>query len=78
MTLDHAEYGMVVDLLAVPDPPDLVGSFYGNGRGFRVTQPGDPRRRQTVFLPLVTRWAQRRYLDLDRPAYIGPAKRRAS
>ena len=46
-------------LLAKPDPPDL------RGRGFRVTQEGDPKRRQTVLLPLLVRWAQGRCLAVD-------------
>jgi hypothetical protein len=54
-------------LLHAPDPPDLPT------RGFRLTQPGDPGRRQTVLLPLLVRWAQIRCLDVDPEPEIGPA-----
>lgn len=55
-------------LLAQPDPPDL------RGRGSRVTCPGDPKRRQSVFLPLLVRWTQHRCLAVDPDPYIAPAR----
>ena len=70
MNLDTATYARLVALLAEPDPAD----FSPARRGRRITQPGDPKRRQTVFLPLVTRWAQQRYVALDPDPYIGPAR----
>ncbi len=55
-------------LLAEPDPPELAR------RGHHVTIAGDPRRRQTVLLPLLVRWAQRRCLAVDPEPYIAPAR----
>ncbi len=57
----------LASLLAMPDPPDL------RGRGYRVTQAGDPRRRQTVLLPLLVRWAQGRCLSVDPEPQLAPA-----
>jgi len=56
-------------LLLRPDPPDLVG------RGHHVTQPGKPNRRQTVFLPLLTRWAQWHFFKVDPEPKPGRAQR---
>lgn len=57
------------DLLASPDPSDLIG------RGHRITQPGDPQRRSTVLLPLLTRWAVTRQVLNDAPPFIGKARK---
>ena len=43
-------------------------------RRHRVTQPGDPDRRRTVLLPLLTRWAQQRCLAVDPVPDVGRAK----
>ncbi len=42
---------------------------------YHVTQSGDPARRQTVLLPLLTRWAQVRFVDNDPAPQLGKAKR---
>jgi hypothetical protein len=68
VNLDAATFARLCALLAAPDPADLPH------RGNHVTVPGDPKRRQTVFLGLLTRWAQTRYIDLDPAPYIAPAK----
>lgn len=74
MTLIHATYApaWVVDLhrlLASTDPPELIG------RGHRVTYAGKADRRSTVLLPLLTRWAQYRYVDRDPAPFIGSARK---
>ncbi len=56
-------------LLSQPDPVDLVG------RGHHVTQPGDPRRRETVFKPLMIRWLQHHYIAKDPAPFIGKARK---
>ena len=56
-------------LLATADPPDLVG------RGAHVTYAGDPKRRQTVLLPLLIRWVQWRCLAVDPEPFVGRATR---
>jgi hypothetical protein len=55
-------------LLASPDPADLPH------RGVRICYPGDPKRQQTRLLPLLTRWAQRRYVERGPEPYIGAAR----
>lgn len=56
----RSHYEQLSNLLSMPDPPELEGR-----RGYRVTQPGDPRRREKILLPLLVRWAQWRCLDVD-------------
>lgn len=71
MKLDSRTYerwDAIRTLLERPDPSDLPP------RSSRQTYPGSPRRRSEIFLPLVVRWAQRRYLENDRPTYIAPAR----
>ena len=63
-----ARYAAVCAILAIPDEPQMV-------RGHRLTRLGDPQRRRTVFLPLLVRWAQRRYLAGDPEPVLGQAKR---
>lgn len=46
-------------ILATPDPPKLPH------RGHRLTHEGDPTRRQTVLMPLLTAWLQYRHLSVD-------------
>lgn len=76
MKLHEPERQRLEALLHVADHPRLVGSFYGDPRGYRVTQAGDSRRRWTVMLQLVTAWLQRRYIEhVDKPLHIGAAKK---
>jgi hypothetical protein len=56
----QSHYEELSSLLSMPDPPELEGR-----RGHRLTQPGDPRRREKILLPLLVRWAQWRCLDVD-------------
>lgn len=56
---DAATFAALEQLLALPDPHDLIG------RGHRVTHHGEPLRRQTRLLPLLVRWAQWRCLMVD-------------
>ena len=64
----RAEVIELARLLSAPDPPDLPR------RRARLTQAGDPRRRETVLLPLLVRWAQWRCLAAD-PDPVLPAHR---
>lgn len=57
------------DVLDQPDPPELIR------RGHRLTQAGWANRRSTVFLPLLVRWAQVRYVAKDAPPHLGKAKK---
>lgn len=57
------------DLLGQQDGPDLIG------RGSRITVAGKADRRVSVFLPLMTKWAQHRYLAKDAPLSIGTVKK---
>lgn len=76
MKLYEPERQRLEALLHTPDPSRLVGSFYGDPRGSRVTCAGDPTRRWTVMLDLMTVWLTRRYVErIDRPPYIGAAKK---
>lgn len=56
------------DLLGSPDSADLIG------RGSRITAQGKADRRSTVFLPLLTKWAQHHYIAKDAPAIPGKAR----
>lgn len=56
-------------LLNLADPPDL------EGRGHHQTVAGDPSRRATVLLPLLTRWAVTRQIQNDPPMHIGKARK---
>lgn len=56
-------------LLDQPDPQEMIG------RGHRQTHAGKPDRRTSVFLPLLVRWAQVRYVANDAPPFIGKAKK---
>lgn len=56
-------------LLTRIDPTDL------KGRGHYQTVPGDPSRRSTVLLPLLTRWAVTRQIQNDPPMHIGKARK---
>lgn len=56
-------------LLEQRDPVDLIG------RGHRQTVAGDPNRRKTVLLPLLTRWAVTRQIANDAPMFIGKARK---
>lgn len=68
MNLTVDRFQRLEALLGSPDPPDLAH------RGHVITQPGDPKRRQTVLLPLLTRWAQVRYVGKDPDPYLGKAR----
>lgn len=69
MTLDMQTYLRLVALLAAPDEPAMAGL-----RGSHVTCPGDPKRRATVLLPLLTRWAVTRYVEQDPAPWMAPAR----
>lgn len=56
------------ELLQSADPPEM------KGRGHRITCPGRADRRSTVYLPLLTRWAQTRFVQNDPAPHIGKAK----
>ena len=56
----QSHFDELSSLLRMPDPPELRGR-----RGHRLTQAGDPRRREKILLPLLVRWAQWRCLDAD-------------
>ncbi len=66
-------YEAFVALLDAQDAPDLLGPT-GRPRGSVLSFPGDPKRRWTVMLGLMTKWLQHRCLEVDRPAYIGQAR----
>lgn len=69
MTPDPIRASELATLLAShPDPFDWM-------RTHRVTQPGDPNRRQTVLPGLLRRWAQRRHLMVDPDPVLAPARR---
>lgn len=53
-------------LLAMPDPPDLIGVLpFAEPRGHRVVYPGDPDRALTIWLPLAWQWMQARVFDRE-------------
>lgn len=58
MTVDV--FDQLERLLQQPDPPTQR-----QVRGHHVTYAGDPARYQTVLLPLLVRWAQRRAVAID-------------
>ena len=62
----RAEVIELARLLSAPDPPELPR------RRARLTQAGDPRRRETVLLPLLVRWAQWRCLAADPEPVVPP------
>ena len=56
-------------LLSQPDPEDLPR------RANLCRYQGDPNRRSTRLPGIITAWLQRRYLDVDVPEPVAPAKR---
>ena len=66
----QSHYEQLSKILSMPDPPELEGR-----RGHRLTQAGDPRRREKILLPLLVRWAQWRCLDADPTASSASAAR---
>lgn len=84
MRFDQGTFAQFEQMLLSPDSPDLLGVYRMGkkgdcvvrvGRGSVITYPGDPKRRKSILLPLLTRWAQHRCLSVDPDPYIGPARR---
>lgn len=76
MRLHEVDRQQLEALLNTPDPARLTGALYGAPRGYSVTCAGDPKRRWTVMLELMTKWLQRRYVERIDPApWIGAARR---
>ncbi len=59
MELTALDLARLDALLHAPDPPDLPP------RRRLLTCLGDPSRRSTVMLPLLTRWLQGRYVMVE-------------
>lgn len=57
MKLTSQTRDALTDLLSRPDPPEMPR------RRLKVLQVGLEDRYQSVFLPLLTRWAQRRIVE---------------
>ena len=74
MKLDTATFARLCELLLAPDPDVPSPARPGAHRGSHVTYPGDPKRRQTVMLQLMTAWLQHRYLSVDPAPFIGAAR----
>jgi hypothetical protein len=71
-TFDPVCFEAFERLLAQPDPRDLPR------RASRCRYEGDPNRRSTRLPGIITAWLQRRYLDIDLPEPMVPAKRMAN
>lgn len=61
-------------LLAAPDPPRLVGTLHGDGRGHRRLCDGEEERRKTRMLPILNAWFAHRCMSIDPDPFLAPAK----
>lgn len=57
---DPVCYDAYTRLLALPDPPEMIGL-----RGHSMRYVGTPNRRETLFPYLLNRWLQHHYLAVD-------------